>query len=371
MIDGEFDALDFVGYVRDHWLVVTIACGVAVGLAFGVSKVLPRKYTATASILIRPPGGSDPRAATAVSPVYLESLKAYESFASSDTLFARAIDAVHARDGNRSVPIEILKRRVLKVSKPGSTAMLEIDATLEDPKKAQALALYIAEKTVELSHSLDTRSSDDLTSEFRAQFDAAKARHDRALQALNAFGLAQPIDTLGNEVQETADLKFRLERDLEVARTDLADYTAQNPPDADEAQWLRNHAASTRARVTALELQTRQLADLLAKKTPELEGRKMRRDALEDDEKTAAAALEIANRRLNEMLTTARAIGEQLQIVDPGIVPQQPSSPNTMLNVVAALLVSLVGSVVYLAFRFGHARLAFARRERVYSHSVR
>jgi len=371
MIDGEFDALDFAGYVRDRWWVVAIACGVAVGLAFAVSEALPRKYTATASILIRPPGGSDPRAATAVSPVYLESLKAYESFASSDTLFAHAIDAVHARDGNSGVSIESLKHRVLKVSKPGSTAMLVIGATLGDPNKAQALARYVAEKTVELSQSLDARSSDEMTSEYRTQLDAAKARHDQALQAINGFSLTQPVETLENEVQETSDLKFRLERDLQVARTDLADYTAQTSPDADEAQWLRNHAASARARVAALESQTRELDDLLTKKSPELERRKLRRDALEDEEKTAAAALETANTRLNEMLTAARSNDERLQIIDPGIVPQQPSSPNTMLNIVAALLISFVGSTVYLAFRFGHARLAFARRERVYSHSVR
>ena len=78
-------------------------------------------------------------------------------------------------------------------------------------------------------------------------------------------------------------------------------------------------------------------------------------------------ALETANTRMNEMLSSALAHGERLQIVDPGIVPQQPSSPNTMLNVVAALLLSLVGSIVRLAFRFHHARLTSARSERVYS----
>ena len=129
-MDVEFDPLHFAAYLRDRWPAVTISCGVAVCLAFAVSEVLPRKYTATASILIQPPGGNDPRAATQVSPIYLESLKSYERFASSDTLFVRAIDAVHARDEGGGGPVEAFKRRVLKVSKPASMAVLEIGVTL-------------------------------------------------------------------------------------------------------------------------------------------------------------------------------------------------------------------------------------------------
>ncbi len=53
----EFNALDFAGYVRDRWLTVAVSCGVAVCLAFGVSRFLPRKYTATADILIQAPAG--------------------------------------------------------------------------------------------------------------------------------------------------------------------------------------------------------------------------------------------------------------------------------------------------------------------------
>jgi uncharacterized protein involved in exopolysaccharide biosynthesis len=38
--------------------------------------------------------------------------------------------------------------------------------------------------------------------------------------------------------------------------------------------------------------------------------------------------------------------------MDPGIVPQRPSSPNVPLNVAAALLVALAASIIYLSVAF-------------------
>ena len=87
----EFDALSFVRYARGQWLVFAISCVAAVVLATLITRTLPKRYTATASILIEPPAGNDPRAATAVSPVYLESLKTYERIASSNTMFQEAL----------------------------------------------------------------------------------------------------------------------------------------------------------------------------------------------------------------------------------------------------------------------------------------
>src|SRR5229473_3857330 len=84
--------LEFTEYLRSHWLVIAGSITVALVLAGTGSFLLPERYTATTSVVIEPPAGNDPRGATAVSTVYLESLKTYELFASSDTLFSRALD---------------------------------------------------------------------------------------------------------------------------------------------------------------------------------------------------------------------------------------------------------------------------------------
>ena len=80
-----FDAYAFLMHLARRWRLCATACAVSGGMALIVSLLLPAKYTATARILIEPPGSSDPRAATAVSPVYLESLRTYEHFALSDS----------------------------------------------------------------------------------------------------------------------------------------------------------------------------------------------------------------------------------------------------------------------------------------------
>jgi len=75
----------------------------------------------------------------AVSPIYLESLKTYERFADSDSLFQKAVERF-ALEGQ---PIESLKRSVLKVDKLRDTRALQISVTLPDPKTAQAVAQFL------------------------------------------------------------------------------------------------------------------------------------------------------------------------------------------------------------------------------------
>src|SRR5450755_9652 len=90
-----FDPFEYVNYLGHRWRVVVLACVAAVVVSLAVSLLLPKRYTATATVVIDPPAGADARTATAVSPVYLESLKSYERYADSDTLFARAAEHFH------------------------------------------------------------------------------------------------------------------------------------------------------------------------------------------------------------------------------------------------------------------------------------
>ncbi|MBZ5593826.1 MAG: hypothetical protein LAP39_16430 [Acidobacteriia bacterium] len=62
----------------------------------------------------------------------------------------------------------------------------------------------------------------------------------------------------------------------------------------------------------------------------------------------ARAAFDAAERRLEETRSTAGQRGEQLKVMDPGVVPERPSWPNTPLMLLAAFLVALVASLLYL-----------------------
>jgi polysaccharide biosynthesis transport protein len=365
LVEDRWDLLRFVEFIRERWLVLPLACGLAVTLAGLGSLFLPKKYTATASLLISPPAGNDPRAATAVSPVYLESLKTYERFAGSDSLFANALDRLHLRDRNSSTPIEKLKRRVLKVTKPRDTKILEISATLSSAKDAQALAKFIAEETVRLNASLDRQSQMDFSSQVRQQLEDASARLQRAEKAQSELLTSDPVDTLEAEIKNATEQKLRLQSELAEARIDLADYEARlqsrpNPdPEPREAASMREQLAASRARTARIEKEDRDLAQVLSVKGTLLEKRKHQRDILDAQSKSARAQYELALSRNNDTMLQAAFRGERLEIIDAGTVPEQPSSPNIPVNMVIAFFAAVIGCSAYFALKFSFLRLRY------------
>ena len=127
---------------RRAWILLSAVTAVAIALA--VSLWMTPEYTATVRVVVEPPAGTDLRSAMAVSPIYMESLRTYEQFASSDTLFARAIERFELRALHPKLPVESLKKRVVSVEILRNTRILEIEATLPSPAKAQALAQFLA-----------------------------------------------------------------------------------------------------------------------------------------------------------------------------------------------------------------------------------
>jgi hypothetical protein len=77
----------YISYLQKRWRWIASSCAIALVIAFAATMAMPRAFTATARIVVEPPAGADLRSAMAVSPVYLESLKTYEHFASSDSVF--------------------------------------------------------------------------------------------------------------------------------------------------------------------------------------------------------------------------------------------------------------------------------------------
>jgi len=139
----------YLSYLGSRWRFIVAPCLIAAFLALVVSLLEPKQYTAACRILIEPAAGG-----AMVSPMYLESLKTYEQFAASDSLFMQAIDHFRLRQRFPQQPVESLKARILKVGMVRDTKILEINATLSDPKTAHALALYVADQTVALSRAV-------------------------------------------------------------------------------------------------------------------------------------------------------------------------------------------------------------------------
>ncbi len=356
------DGLEFLAYIWRRRKLIAMAGGAALLVTGAVSLLLPVRYTATASVLIEPPGGNDPRAATAVSPVYLESLKTYEHLASSDTLFSRALDDLHLRERFPRTSVESLKRRILSVDKPTNTSIIEIGATLDDPRLAQALAQYMAERTVQLNASLDKESNQDIALEPQRTYDAAEARLAAAKKNADRFARTSNLEDTAKQVAAASDLKAEVQAGMVRARAELADYLARReapqPANIDEGQpgWTQLEIAGTRARLQDLQNQDRQLQQLLSEKELLLQNLTQTRDSLDDELKSARVSEETANAKLGDVRSSAAFRGVRLKVLDPGIVPQRPSSPNIPVNMVVAFVFSIIGCIAFLAFRVAAER---------------
>lgn len=272
----QFEMFRYLQHLRRRWRLIALACGVAVALALVAALIIPNAYTATARILIEAPAGSDPRATIAVSPVYLESLKTYEVVASGDRMF---LDAVEYFKLPHLKPIDQLKRSVLQVRILHNTKLLEISVTLRDPKKAQEVALYIADQTVRLTHDLSLQGDRDLIADSQKVLNEARVHMEQTGRAWAQLA-EQPVN--------------------------------QTTPRAAEV------------------------------------------DAAQAEREAARAAFEEAEKRFQEVRSYVGYRADRLSVVDPGVVPERPSRPNIPLMVVAALVLALAGSLLYVTFEFNY-----------------
>ncbi len=331
MSEADKGLLPALDRLRTRWRLIAVACAVAVSLALGGSLILTKEYTAVSRIVIDPPAGSDPRASMAVSPIYLESLRSYELFAASDDLFLKAVQRFGLRGD--STPIDKLKKSVLKAEMPRNTKILEIRATLPDPKTAHALALYVAEETVKLNQAVSREGDQELTAEAEKQAEQARARLRTAEQAWSEATAQAPVDSLQAELEGERELQSTLKRELAESQVLI--------PEND-------------ARVERYRRQLESLQRSLDAKHKLLAARTARMDRLTSERSTAQAGAKAAEARLHEVRSALGSRGERLRIIDPGIVPERPSFPNMPLNVGIALFAALALSVLGVALELSY-----------------
>ena len=359
-----FDAYQYLNHLRSRWRFIAAACATAVALSLVVSLMMPKRYTATVRILIEPPRSADPRTATAISANYLASLKTYVHFASSDSRFKEAAEKWKVRGPDDSRALSSLKKSILEVKIPRDTKVMEVSATLRDPEKAQGMALYIAQQTVELSQTANVTSDQEQTAQIESLLAAARKRAAEADRRSMELARSSPAGGLPSELEGLVEARSNILQDVLLTEVQAGELTAQeqrlqsaasdDSPRELEAVQLDRQDAEAR-----LKLLRRQLTDLdrqIASKRLTLATRSARHSALQSEQTAAWAAVEAAQARLAQARATVAARGERLQVIDPGIVPERPSSPNTPLNLVAALLLGLVLSVLFLTLEFSYGQ---------------
>jgi uncharacterized protein involved in exopolysaccharide biosynthesis len=346
-----FDAFRYISYLRARWQWIAASAALAAGLAAAASLVMTPRYTATARLVVDPPAGADLRAAMAVSPIYLESLKTYEHFATSDSLFQKAV----RQFGLTGPSIESLKRRVLQVQLVRNTRILEISVTLPDAKKAQALAAFLAEATVETNRTSVSESDQELLRGIEQQARELRTRLQEIDASWAKAVAAEPLQGLQSAMEQAGELRSKIEEQVQSAELELADL-------GDAAEW-RKQESSARSRLAELRKQIQDLDRRGAEREKLLATRQAHRDQLDAERKAGQAALAAVEARLRDARGETGFRGERLKIIDPGIVPERPSSPNLPLNVAAALLAGLVLPILFLTLEMGfqERHIAMAR----------
>ena len=83
-------------------------------------------------------------------------------------------------------------------------------------------------------------------------------------------------------------------------------------------------------------------------------------DAAQAEREAARESLAAAEKRLQQEQSTTGYRGDRLNVIDPGVVPARPSRPNTPLMLLAAILVALAASLLYVTFEFNYRLERFA-----------
>ncbi len=328
-----FDGRLYLEHLRRRWRLPAVALAGALAAASGINLLLPAKYTATVKLVIEPPAGGDPRAATVLSPIYLESLRSYEYFAFSDELFARAAAKFNLRADAGAHPIEKVKREVLRVAIPRNTRVMEIAATFPNAAKAHDLALYIAQETVNLSRSADRARDDELTAAAKSELASLARRLKDVESAYHAERSRNPtVDALRAELGRIRQMQ------TDLSRTALTAELWDRDGDQARAEKAKQRGAELEHRAASLET-------ALAARSGAIE-------AAEAELNSARTAYE-QSAQIRDVAGMAGFRGERIGIIDPGVVPERPSSPNVVLNVMVAAALGLIFSWLYLTLEYG------------------
>lgn len=342
-------ATEFLRLLARRWPILLSAAVSAAVLSFLGAHLLPRKYTSEALLLIETPGISDSRSSLIVSPVYLDSLRTYAMLASSDELFARAVDALGLREAGDGASLAEMKESAIKVEIPRNSRILAIRATLRQPEKAQALAKFLAEATVERNLEIQKKGDELRTSLANSARQAAEERMDRVDEQLRELAAKSPAAGLEAEIEALVwnreivreELKFLQRRDGEPLPSGSDPKTGGSP--------LRPHIVELRGRIERLDAEIRDKQVLLARA-------EAKQDALESRRQAARKVLQQADSRLLQEQALEAARGERLQIIQPGLLPDQPSHPRIALYVLAATALALLFALFAVTLQIHFSR---------------
>ena len=338
-----------------RWRFVLTVMASAAVIACAVSEILPRRYTSTATVVIAPPATSDMRTFAAVNPAYLDSLRTFENFFTSDMLFLEAARRFHIDVRNRD--IDTVRGNILRVKQEHETRILEVSVTLPDAAAASKMLHFITDQSIaasgEQAVAADLESMNALNAELdRARQDLARARTEWERASAN--------DT-PESIQSSIESGMMLDSDIR-GRESEADADAQEwavrarDGDAQDRAYAQIESRAAAARRDELARRRQRVEAEIARDRKMLAGRSSRLTLTTAELEQARKAFDAAQARVRDFGAVAGMRSERMRVIDPGIVPQTPSSPKVLLNTLAAVLLAACLSIAWVAIGAGEHR---------------
>ena len=243
-----------------------------------------------------------------------------------------------------------------------TTKILAIEVTLPNPKKARDLAAFIADETVRLSQQTNVESDRSQTESIERMRAEAQNRVRQIETESLKVAEDTPAEGLAEELEALIQAKGLVQRQRLMVRDLHGDLLATLETDNSESS--RQDVRNAEKRLDLLEKEMVSLDQQITRKRLELGTRGARREQIDAERQAAWKALEESEARLAHVRSAGGARGERLQVIDSGVIPEKASSPNISLNVLVALILALLGSLLYVTLEFSfQLRRAEARRE--------
>ena len=342
-------ATEFLRLLARRWRILLAAAVSAAVLSFLGAQLLPKKYTSEALLLIEAPGSSGSRSRLLVSPVYLDSLRTYALLASSDELFEKAVNSLGLRDAGGGRSLAEMKESAVRVEIPRNSRILAIRATLRDPQKAQALAKFLAEATVQQNREIQQAGDELRTSLADSARQGAERRMDQVDEQLQELAAKVPAAGLEAEIEALVWNREIAREELKFLQRREGEPVAPGSDPTAGGSAPRPRIVELRAQIERLDAEIRGKQILLSRATA-------KQDALESRRKAARKVLQQADARLLQEQALEAARSERLRIIQPGVLPEKPSHPRIALYVLAATALALLFAVFAVTLQIHFSR---------------
>lgn len=344
-----------INLLRRRWKLITIAVGVAVGLAGTIELVFPPRYTPTTQVIVDPPRGSSGAGEPSMAGVLDDAaVQTHVAALLSQSHLQRVFDSLVAEWGTgpkerrRVLPgeefsIDTFTTRI-NAFKDTRSRMIGITYTSTDPAFAAAVAnrsmeLYLA--TLTERNLADRNDALHSLSKRIPLVRAEVVRADAALQSYrikHGFTEASRVDMVDQQLVD-------LNRQLAVARSDLAERHARpttlriDQTTNQTLGQLAEESSSLETRVLQLERRIAILQDASTEvREPEARLRELQREA------TAFTQL------YDSLVQRQKAILEEgngqpdVRLLSSASIPTLPSSLNPLLFIPPAVVLALIGA---------------------------